>query len=454
VREHLAKQELQAANTALEEAVTHDANEELVERLRYQLREAGEHLKLVNQQKSLIPDQSTPEHASAARGVLRALAAIPATSPFYTDAARVTDRAKLQLIDIWLKQAYVMAGEGDAAGARSYAQKVIDLELAYCQQREGCDEEEATNAEAVAVLDDLNEEVALADTPSSDTPSADTPSSDTPSADTPSSDTPSSDTPSADTPSSDTPSGDTPSADTPSSDTPSSDTPSSDTPSSDTPSSDTPSVERPRRRPRPEYERANFRQGYRFYGRKRFDQAITHFQRIARGNKYRRRDRRRASSMVDKIQSFKRLYGQANAAVAAYQPTTAIRLLDQARTLDRQINGAFGGEIRRNLSSMYAYRAAGAYTSRRYREAARFARKALNYNPGESSARLIYERVDAKVEALLAQARSAVNSGASQRARGLLNQVLGIVSQTDPRYRTATSLLNSLMIDQAEEDDD
>ena len=211
---------------------------------------------------------------------------------------------------------------------------------------------------------------------------------------------------------------------------------------------------RPKPRPRPQYERANMRAGYKLYNRKSFSEASTHFRRISSGKQYRRSDRKRAGSLAGKIDDFGGVYGKANSAVKAFQPVTAIPLLEKARKLDKGINGTFSGELRRSLARMYAFRAAGAYSSNKFKQAARLARKALTYNAGESSAQLIYEKVESKVEGMMAQARSAKASGNSSRAEKLLKTVMGILPQTDQRYREARRTLNDLMAARAEEDDD
>ena len=122
--------------------------------------------------------------------------------------------------------------------------------------------------------------------------------------------------------------------------------------------------------------------------------------------------------------------------------------------LDKKISGTFKGELRRDLARMYAFRAAGAYSSNKLKSAASLARKALTYNEGESSARLIYEKVEGKVEGFMAQARSAKAAGNIKKAESVLKTVLAILPNTDARYKEARRLLNGLMAARAEEDDD
>ncbi len=110
--------------------------------------------------------------------------------------------------------------------------------------------------------------------------------------------------------------------------------------------------------------------------------------------------------------------------------------------------------LRRSLARMYAFRAAGAYSSNKFKQAAKLARRALTYNAGESSAQLIYDKVEAKVEGMMSQARSAKAGGKTRKAEKLLKTVMAILPSTDQRYREARKTLNQIMIDTAEEEDD
>jgi len=211
---------------------------------------------------------------------------------------------------------------------------------------------------------------------------------------------------------------------------------------------------KPAAKPAPTFRRANFRKGYKAYGRGAYDEAANYFDRLERDRRIRPRDRKRARSLAEKVRSFKSVYGKAKTAIKAFQPASAITALEKARKLDKGLTGAYAGEIRRSLAQAYAFRAAGAFQGKRYKKAARLARKSLIYNEGEASAQVILRKVESKVEGLMAQARSAKGSGDLRGAETRLKTVVGILPKTDRRYKEAHRMLKDIVAARAEEDDD
>jgi tetratricopeptide (TPR) repeat protein len=103
---------------------------------------------------------------------------------------------------------------------------------------------------------------------------------------------------------------------------------------------------------------------------------------------------------------------------------------------------------------MYAFKAAGSYSSKQYKTAAKMASKALKLNPGESSARLVQTQVNNKVNALMSEALAAKNQGNYGRAKKLFKQLLGILPSQDNRYAQASRMLRDIVADEDDDEDD
>ncbi|MFT5430238.1 MAG: hypothetical protein ACI9OJ_000911, partial [Myxococcota bacterium] len=205
---------------------------------------------------------------------------------------------------------------------------------------------------------------------------------------------------------------------------------------------------------KPQFRRANFRSAYKAYSQKQFEAAVDKFSRIERDKKIRPSDRKKAKTLASRVTSFASVYKKAKQSIKAFQPASAIPALEKARSLDKKLTGAFQGEIRRSLAQAFAFRAAGAFQGKRYKKAAKLARKSLVYNEGEQSAQVILRKVEGKVEDLLARARSAKNSGNINSAEKSLKQVVGILPKSDRRYKEAHRMLKDIIAARAEEDDD
>ena len=153
--------------------------------------------------------------------------------------------------------------------------------------------------------------------------------------------------------------------------------------------------------------------------------------------------------MAVAVRQFGEVYGRAETAVRTHSGE-AISLLDEARKLDVQVNGTFQGDIRRSLAEVYASKASAAFQSGSVTEAVQLARKAKSFNPGDSSAQFILDRVEGKIDALLAEGRG----GKGKKAENALKNVIALLGADDPRYQEAKRLLNDLLAATAAQDDD
>ena len=207
--------------------------------------------------------------------------------------------------------------------------------------------------------------------------------------------------------------------------------------------------------PAPDFERPNLRIGFKLYETRKFQDAAVYFERIAKDKKkYRPTDRKKAEALAASIRQFEDTYTGAEAAAKSLDSGKAIPLLEQARKIDGGINRAYQGPIRRGLADMYGARAMAMFTNQKFREAADNARKAKEYNPGQQFATLVLERIESKVEQMLSQARSALASKNYGKAKALLTQVQGVLSSSDPRYKEATKSLNDIAQQEGNQGDD
>jgi tetratricopeptide (TPR) repeat protein len=196
------------------------------------------------------------------------------------------------------------------------------------------------------------------------------------------------------------------------------------------------------------------RSGYRLYSSRKFSAAAAEFERASDDSRLSNKDRSKAASLAAKVRRFGSLYTEGMAAAKAFQPSVAIPKLKKASALDKAISGTYGGEIRRRLAKMFAFKAAGAYSSSNYRQAAKMASTALKYNRGEASARLIREKVEGKVGAMMVSAKSAKASGNLRSAERQLTTILAILPESDSRAKAARRMLNEIIASRADEDDD
>ena len=136
-------------------------------------------------------------------------------------------------------------------------------------------------------------------------------------------------------------------------------------------------------------------------------------------------------------------------AAKALKAGSAISKLGRARRLDASISGSYSGRIKKTLAKMHGYKASRAYASGSLGVAGSNARKALSYDASLSAAKKIYNEVQAKAQGWLDTAKSAANKN-PDKAISLLQKVVAVLPRSDPRYKTASSLLHKL----AEADDE
>ncbi|MEC8025702.1 MAG: FHA domain-containing protein [Myxococcota bacterium] len=196
------------------------------------------------------------------------------------------------------------------------------------------------------------------------------------------------------------------------------------------------------------------RKGYSLYSSRKFSAAAAAFQRASEDASLSNQERAKAAVLAPKVRQFATLFSEGRSAADAFQPSIAIPKLKKAATIDKAVSGTFAGDIRRKLAKMYAFKAAGAYSSSQYRQAAQFAKKALGYNKGEASARLIREKVEGKVGAMMSSARRAKSNGNLRLAERQLTTILGILSESDARAKQARRMLNEILASRVDDDDD
>ena len=442
--EQIGKKKLDAALKTLEEAAAEGADGAAVKRFRARIKDARKHKELIAQQEKVIEKGDFQE-------AIRTLETVPTTSPYFTDADAMKDIARNKLVRQWKDKAYDFQDKGQ----NKEAVKLLALVL-----RENPDDHEAL--EAKTELDGKPDApppgtvVAEVKPAEGTQPAAEVkPAEVKPAEGTqPAAEVKPAEVRPAEVKPAE---GTQPTAEVkPAEVKPAEVKPAEVKPAEGTqPAAEVkPAVAVAPAPVAPEFEHAPMRGGYRLYGAGKFEEAATYFERLGRNKKYYKKERGRAEALAADVREFGDAYEKANAAAKSFQPATAIPLLEKAKKLDAGIQGSYGGEIRRQLATMYAFRAAGAYSGLKYKEAAELARKALSYNPGESGAQLIYEKIEGKIESLMAQARSAKASANTERASSLLRTVIGILPGTDPRYREAAKMLADLEAEKANQDDD
>ena len=487
-RKLLSDKKLKEANDALDAAMgLEGANEVAVRNMKKRVKAAAQH-------KKLIAEQEKGLKAGKAQVVLTTLKIVPSTSPYFTDASALQDEATKLLVDRYLDTAYKLRGEASGIGeekafkdklgqVKKYLDMVLALQTDNVEATEALEELKNAKMEAIAVAAAPTEPAAQPTEPAAQpTEPAAQPTEPAAQPTEPAAqpiDVAVAPTEPAAKPTEPAAKPTEPAAKPTEPAAKPTEPAAKPTEPAAKPTEPAakptepaakpvvaaakpkpvvkpvpkPTKPRPVVKPKPQYERANLRAGYKLYSQRKFAAASAHLRKI-KGKQYRRSDRQKATAMADKIDNFAAAYGTAQAAVKSFKPGPAIKALEQARKLDKGINGTYGGEIRRNLAQMYAFQAASAYSSSKFKRAAQLARKALTYNAGESSARLIYEKVEKKVEGFLASARSAKAAGNLRKAESQLKTVMGILPDTDARYKEARRSLNDLMAARAEEDDD
>ena len=194
--------------------------------------------------------------------------------------------------------------------------------------------------------------------------------------------------------------------------------------------------------PPTELPKANFWRGYKHYKAGDFTAAVDFFDGIARG-KYRRRDRRKAKRLASRIVSFQTAYKAGMESARSFRTQSAIKQLKKARKLDLMIRKSYQTKIKQALAGQYAYSAGRAVSRKAFDKAGRDARKALKLDPGNASAKAIYEKVQKRASQWLSEARRLSRSN-PDKAMSLLQRITSIFEKSDSRYREAWQLLNEI----------
>ena len=427
----LAEKDLVGARATLSAVSEAGGSPDLVKTLTARIVTAEKQKTLIEAQKALI-DAGTYSEA------IRTLKTIPTTSPYFTDANKLIDAAQIKLVEGWKDDAEKLAEKGDLAGAKERLQLVLkelpDDDEATTRIAE-LDEEQteadaaklAADAVAKAAAEAAANAAALALAPPAGDPAAPAGDPGAPTA------------PAGDPAAPTAPAGDptapavavAPSA-----------------PAGD-PAAPAADPAAPIPAPKPEFERANFRQGYKLYGQRSFTGAIEFFEEISANENIRKQDRKRGAAMAEAVRKFSDIFTRAETAVRT-RDGGAVALLEQAKGLDAKVNGTFQGDIKRSLGEVYAAKASAAFQSNNLKEAVSYANKAKTFNPGDSSATFILERIQGKVDSLLATGRA----GKGNSAEKALKAIIGLLPPDDGRYQEARKLLNDIEAAKAAQDDD
>ncbi|MBT9556447.1 MAG: FHA domain-containing protein [Myxococcales bacterium] len=441
-RQKLVEKDLVGARATLAAVTEAGGSPDLVKTLTTRIVTAEKQKALVEAQKKLI-DAGTYSEA------IRTLKTIPTTSPYFTDANKLIDAAQIKLVEGWKDDAEKLAEKGDYAGAKERLQLVLkelpdDVEATTRiteldeEQKEAEAAKIAADAAAKLAAEAAAKAAALALAPVAPAGDPAAPAGDpaAPAAD-----------PAAPAADPAAPAADpaAPAADpaapavavAPAA-------PAVDPAAPAAPAADPAAVA-----PKPEFERANFRQGYKLYGQRSFTGAIEFFEDISANEKIRKQDRKRGAAMAEAVRKFSDVYTRAETAVRT-RDGGATALLEQAKGLDSQVNGTFQGDIKRSLGEVYAAKASAAFQSNNLKEAVSFANKAKTYNPGDSSASFILERIQGKVDSLLAAGRASKGNSAEKA----LKAIIGLLPPDDARYQEARKLLNDIEAAKAAQDDD
>jgi len=152
----------------------------------------------------------------------------------------------------------------------------------------------------------------------------------------------------------------------------------------------------------------------------------------------------RAEQMAGKIEQFGHAYKDGRQALDGWALDKAEQNLLQALRLDQEIDGHYHVEIRRLLGNLYRAKSAQNLQNADYAQAARNAKKALNYNPEDALASEILGKCVKAGERLFEEAKRAMQAGNKEDAKKKLGVVLEVLPSDHELRSKALDLMNQI----------
>jgi len=182
--------------------------------------------------------------------------------------------------------------------------------------------------------------------------------------------------------------------------------------------------------------KAEFGPGLSQYHQKKFAQAAKYFEDL--GGRATKKEKTKAMMMAAAAQEVGRAWADADSKMA--DAARAVDPLKRAYGADQRVDGYHGKELSRIIASRYGYLAKAAMAKRSLGEAARKAREALKYAPGDSEAKSVLDRCVEQVPGLLAAAKDALARKNTATARDKARQVIDILPPSDGRVQEARTI--------------
>ena len=182
--------------------------------------------------------------------------------------------------------------------------------------------------------------------------------------------------------------------------------------------------------------------GLRMYASGDFKGAAAYFTRAGKDAATSADEQARARTLARNIQAFEKQYGAGQAAAAQLRDIAAITALSEALTLDKRLGSSYQAPIKKTLGTMHAQRASSQFQAGRLFEAAKAARKAIQFDKGQQGAKLILDKLSAQADALIAKGKGAKSNPAE--ARRYLRDAKLILPPGDGRIGAVQKMLDEL----------
>lgn len=164
----------------------------------------------------------------------------------------------------------------------------------------------------------------------------------------------------------------------------------------------------------------------------------------AQADKLKGEEAKKARDMANKIEGFGAAFNEGKSALDSKRWDKAVTKLTLAFQLDNEINRSYQGKIQTMLGGAYRAQASAAYANADYVGAATSAKRALKYNPNDSTAAQIVGNCKAKANDMFNSAKALIAQGNTDEARKKLQAVISISDKGEELGRKAEELLQQL----------
>ena len=186
----------------------------------------------------------------------------------------------------------------------------------------------------------------------------------------------------------------------------------------------------------------DFKPGFAKYAASDFMGAIDFFDGVTYG-KASRRDKAKAKAVAGAITKFDTVLRAGRDALAAGKLDKALDDLRLAKKYDQAVNGAFQGQINKDLGKTYAALAKDSFDKKNLTSAGSYAKKALAVDPGNADMTAMMGDVLKTARSWIEDAKAAAESN-PDKAMSLLSKALNVLPVDDESYKAAYALLNKI----------